>query len=273
MPIERRTGFFESDGEKIYFEDCGAGEVIIFCHGAGGNHANWFQQVPYFSAKRRTIVWDQRGFGRSTNIASEAGPDASAADLLRLMDHLSIEIAHLVGQSMGGYAILEAAIKHPDRCTSIVMADSLGGIPVLTKDSDADGARHIVGMALLNQSLPVDSAHPCLDTTFAARSPAQSYLFLQLASLTPPTPVECLQRLAAKRHGLEDISGIVCPTLFVVGENDKIFPPDAMRSAAALIKHAKVNVISNAGHSPYFETADEWNRIVEAFFNIFSIKN
>src|SRR5262249_22263084 len=50
---------FESQGEDIYFECAGSNErgTIVFCHGAGGNHAIWFQQLAHFAPSYRVVTW------------------------------------------------------------------------------------------------------------------------------------------------------------------------------------------------------------------------
>ena len=121
-------GFFQHQGESIYFESYGAGETVVLGHGKGGNHAIWYQQVPVLGQDYRVITWDQRGFGRSTNANEQASPSAAAEDPSALLDHLGIEQAHLVGQSMGGWAALEVALRWPGRVRSLILADTIAGI-------------------------------------------------------------------------------------------------------------------------------------------------
>ena len=87
---------------------------MVLSRGSGGNHAVWYQQVP--SQKYRVVTWDQRGFGRSTDVNKHAGPGPAVEDLKTLLDHLGITRAHLVGQSMGGWA----ARAGLDRCSGEV---------------------------------------------------------------------------------------------------------------------------------------------------------
>jgi pimeloyl-ACP methyl ester carboxylesterase len=109
--IERSEGYFRTpDGEDIWFETAGSGPPLVLAHGLGGNGIVWFQQVPYFAGHYRVIIWDQRGFGRSSNHTGRAGPRTSIADQLALLDHLGVETAHLVGQSLGGWVVLGAAV-------------------------------------------------------------------------------------------------------------------------------------------------------------------
>src|SRR5689334_13474729 len=109
------TGFVSSDGEEIYYESTGEGETILFCHGLGGNHANWFQQVPFFAGSYRCITWDQRGFGCSTNRGGEVSPARAVRDLKRLVDEPGLAPFHLIGQSMGGWAAVGFALAYPER--------------------------------------------------------------------------------------------------------------------------------------------------------------
>jgi 3-oxoadipate enol-lactonase len=111
----------------LYYERVGAGAPIVFLHGLGGNHLSWWQQVPYFMRSFECVTVDQRGFGLSPD------PDglfnrAHASDLGALLDHLKIDKAVLIGQSMGGWTIVGYALEHPERVAAMVMADTPGGI-------------------------------------------------------------------------------------------------------------------------------------------------
>src|SRR5436853_5895749 len=120
------------DGNDVYFETVGipAAPVVVLGHGAGGNHGIWYQQVPVFARDYYVVTWDQRGFGLSTNRNGLANPRTATGDLLAILDHLGVERAHAVGQSLGGWAAMGLAVAHGDRVQSLVLADTLGGIPV-----------------------------------------------------------------------------------------------------------------------------------------------
>ena len=113
--FERRATIVARDGEKIYAEATGAGEPIVLCHGLGGNHAIWWQQIDAFAEGHCVITWDQRGFGNSTAHSGRTGIAEAAGDLIAVLDALQLPRAHLVGQSMGAFVALRAALHHPDR--------------------------------------------------------------------------------------------------------------------------------------------------------------
>ncbi len=258
-------GFFESDAEQIYYESWGdAGEAVILGHGLGGSHAVWYQQVAVLAKDYQVVTWDQRGFGRSTATSDDIGPVPATRDLARLLDHLEIEKAHVVGQSMGGWSALGFAIDHPDRVISLVLADTTAGIftPQIYE-------------ALLNYGIetsrgqPVDELplghHPAVGTQLLTEDLAHSLLYTQLGSLTdPPSPAAIFPLLLATSH-MDRLADLTAPTLFVVGEHDPIMPPLLIEVAAQLIVGSTVEVVGNTGHSPYFERPAAWNDIVSAF--------
>ncbi|MEW6442993.1 MAG: alpha/beta hydrolase [bacterium] len=266
-PAERLTGTVVSGGEQIYYEVCGQGEPVVFCHGAGGNHAIWYQQVPAFVPRYQVITWDQRGFGRSTNHGGKAGPRSAVGDLGALLDHLGVERAHLVGQSMGGWVILGFALAYPHRVLSLVMADTLGGIRISGSSDKTRQARERVGGALLDPNLAVGCEHPCLAPDFAAREPARAFLYSQIPSLAPPMPLSALLELSEVTWTAEELERLKAPVLFLVGSLDSLFPAEDIREAAALVAGAKVVEIPGCGHSPYFEDPVRWNGAVLDFLS------
>ena len=252
--------FLARDGDDVYFESHGAPDapVVVLGHGAGGNHGIWFQQVPVLAQHYRVVTWDQRSFGLSTNNHGHANPRTAASDLLAILDHLGIERAHVVGQSMGGWAALGLAVAHRDRVRSLVLADTLGGIPIEGWWKTAAGVQ---------REGPFD--HPALSADFCARHPERAHLYLQLGGLRRDPhadPVQVLRTMGDVTFGDEMLAPLRVPTLFIVGSADEIFPPKSIEKAATHVPGARVEVIEGAGHSPYFEQPDAWNTLVMAFW-------
>ena len=108
------------DGE-IYFESHGSGEPVLLVPGLAGVGSYWNPNIPAFSARHRVIVHDHRGIGQSTRSRIKYSVDQMTNDLLRLMDHLKIERAHLVGHSTGGAIGQTMAAKWPERLASLVL--------------------------------------------------------------------------------------------------------------------------------------------------------
>lgn len=257
-------GFVESGGEQIYYETVGSGDTVVLSHGLGGNHAIWYQQVPVLARKYRVVTWDQRGFGRSTNAKGENSPAAAATDLGAVLDHLSIERAHLVGQSMGGWAVMGFALVHPERVKSIVLADTLGGI--FTPEASEHFDTYIRDMMTqpTPEELPI-TRHPAIGEQLGAADSAKAFLYRQIGGLGGSAPRNAGLQLRQTSYPMEEVREVNIPALFIVGEHDPIFPPKVIRSVAAEVSGARVVELPGAGHSPYFETPDAWNEAVTAF--------
>lgn len=263
LPI-RTTGFVPVGGEQIYYESTGEGAPIVFCHGYGGNHVVWYQQVPEFARTHRALTWDQRGFGRSTNNTNKVDPLTAATDLLALIDHLKLDRVHLVGQSMGGWTVLAFALDHPNRVLSLTLADSIGGIytPKIEQDFDAFIKENTAKQA---QGPPPIGHHPALNPGLAERDLAKAFLYEQLGSLAPPASPAIPMMLRTTKFDHARLAEFRRPVLFIVGSEDNIFTPDMIRAAAPLLPTSRVIQINGAGHSAYFEQPDDWNRAYRDF--------
>ena len=259
-----KSGFVESGGEQIYYESAGAGDALVLSHGLGGNHAIWYQQVAAFAPAYRVITWDQRGFGRSTDIAKQSGPAAAVEDLKAVLDHLQIDRAHLVGQSMGGWSVAGFALKYPDRVRSLVLADTLGGIFTPEASKHYDAYIRQVATSPTPDQMPF-IRHPALGDALGTRDPAKALLYRAIGSVAAPAPAGMGLKLRQTAYPLEQIRAMNVPTLFVVGDVDPIFPPAVIRSVAAEVRGARVVELPGAGHSPYFETPEAWNDAVRDF--------
>jgi pimeloyl-ACP methyl ester carboxylesterase len=233
--------------------------VVVLGHGAGGNHAIWFQQVAVFEREHRVVTWDQRGFGNSTNRNGLANPRTATNDLVAILDHLEVERAHIVGQSMGGWAAMGLALAHPDRVRSLVLADTIAGIAIegWFKAAAAIPAR----VGTFN--------HPALSNEFCIRLPERAHLYLQIGGLRRDPFADqtlLLRSLAEVAYTDEQLAALRVPTLFIVGTHDEIFPPELIAAAAARVPGAAVELIEGAGHSPYFEQPGVWNALVQDFW-------
>lgn len=130
---------FDSKGVKIHYLVAGQGEPVVLIHGLYSTAAiNW--QLPgtvrLLSESYQVIAPDVRGHGQSgkPDKESEYGVEL-VEDVVRLLDHLHIEKAHIVGYSMGGMITMKLAVLHPDRVRSIV----LGGMGWLRDGSGLAG--------------------------------------------------------------------------------------------------------------------------------------
>lgn len=130
------SGFFESDGLKIYYEIFGQGKPLILVHGWGSDlKQNWVDTgwAEVLLSIRQVIAIDCQGHGRSDKPHNQKLYSYSimASDVIHLMDHLRIAKADLFGYSMGSFMIIYLLGHYRDRITSVIM----GGIGDETEES------------------------------------------------------------------------------------------------------------------------------------------
>lgn len=261
--LPRRTGFVESGGEQIYFEVVGEGGVpMVLSHGAGGNHAVWYQQVAPFAADRVVITWDHRGYGRSSDLAGLSGPEVAVGDLLAVLDHLGVDRADLVGQSMGGWTTVGVALARPGLARSLVLADTLGGItsPAIEEAWDRGPAGRFDAPEVLG-------AHRALGTAFRERHPERAHLFQSLGRMGSVDPAAMFPRLMQVSHDESEAAHLTMPVLCLVGDGDTLIGPAAVRALAGLLPNSRIVELSGCGHSPYFEDPEAWNLAVRRFLD------
>jgi len=110
--------------------------------------------------------------------------------------------------------------------------------------------------------------HPALGASLVARDPARAYLYQMLGAFGEPELAKIAPALFGTVVTDERLAALAGRVLFIVGAEDGLFPPAAIRASAARIAGARVVEISDAGHSPYFEQPAAWNRAVAEFLAI-----
>lgn len=264
-PIPRRGGYAKaSDGARIYYEVCGKGPAVVLVHGLGGNHAVWFHQVAHFAKDHSVVTLSQRGFAPSGGDQDDYDVALLVKDLAAVMDAAGVETAEaVIGQSMGGWTALGAALRMPERVRSLVLADTLGGIH---DEEIASHMRAVTAEAVKLKDVPPPlGVHPALSRDFSAQHPELGYLYQTLSTFGSPAPGAIAKQLGAARVTPETLQSLRLPTLFVVGTEDRLFPPALVHRAAAYITGADVVEIPGSGHSPYFENPSAWNSAVSRF--------
>ncbi len=253
-PIGDTSLYYEMHGPKP-----GAAPAIVFAHGIGGNHLSWWQQVPYFRDAYTCVLFDHRGFGLSV----DDGPDPVGAtftdDLRALLDHLGIERTQLVAQSMGGWTCLGFALRYPERVGRLVMCGTHGGIK-----TGAITAAWAASRALA--ALP-PGVHPAAGERMWREQPALHFLYMEIAAQNPERSAQQMGAImsAIGSTDLSALGALNAPTLFISPDEDIVIPPAVIEQAAALVSGAELARIPAAGHSAYFERAENCNILIRGF--------
>jgi len=248
-----------NNGYDIGFAEAGGGEKtpIVFLHGVGSDKSVWHPQLPHFGGERRAIAFDYPGYGDSQPAPEGTTRDDYASAIVSAMYGLGIDRAHICGLSLGG--VVAIAIHHagPERCASLILADTF--------------AVHPEGRAIYERSLAGSRDLPAM---------AEARADILLAQPADPQVrrevVDTMSRIdpAAYRIGAEavwladqrDRAGTIrVPALVIVGDQDFITPVDLSNELVDLIPDARMQLIVGAGHLTNLERSDEFNRLVEEF--------
>ena len=244
-----------TEGASLYYESHGEGPAVVFAHGRGGNTASWWQQVPHFARRFRVIVFDHRGFGRSRCDEAHFESDYFHSDILAILDTEGIDQASLVCQSMGGWGGLRLAVTQPERVTSLVLANTPGGL-------DTPLANAAIAH-LASGAIPPGTGQ--LGAGFVARNPEGAYLCRQISGLNSNFPRSFNRLTSAQAVSIAELDGYAVPTLAITGPEDVLFPPPVMEEVARSIPGARLVQLPGVGHSTYFETPDAFNELVFGF--------
>ena len=248
------------NGIDLYYETHGQGPALVLAHGGGGSHLSWWQQVPEFSNGHQCVTFDHRGFGLSYETPDGPGATAFVEDLRGLLDHLGIENAVLVGQSMGGWTVLGFAAAHPQRVSALVLCDTSAGL------DDPDVGR---AQAAALGDTPRGGLAQALTRAYAAgfptRDPVRCFLYQQITGLNQHVPEDLVPVLMSLKHRADAIIERRVPTMLIVGEEDALAPPKVMELMARGIPQARFIKVPGAGHSVYFERPEEFNRLLLGF--------
>ena len=256
---------FVGPAPRLALSLAGDGELVFFLHGIGGNRRHWDAQLAFFSSRYRAAAWDARGYGDSDDYEGPLEFSTFSADLVRVLDHLGAEGAHVVGLSMGGRIARDFALQHPERVRSLTLANTSPGFGALSPDQvkaflDARRAPLLAGKTpaelapeLARKLAGPQASHAALDALVdsISRLHKESYLKTLEASVSQDraAPVERLR----------------VPTLVITSEHDRIYPPPVARAMAARIPGAELVEIPGAGHLSNLEQPERFNAALSAF--------
>jgi pimeloyl-ACP methyl ester carboxylesterase len=249
----RETYVVPSGGETIYVEATGAGRPIVLCHGLGGNHAIWWRQVHEFARHHRVVTWDQRGFGNSSAATGDVTIEAAAEDLLAVLAALDLTDVCLVGQSMGAFTALRAALTDSSRIGVLIISTSLVAAP----------REHTDALTAAVGTRSGRDQHPVVSDAFSADEPDLVVLYNLISSFgSKPTSAAMLAHMSNAEFADDELQALDVPVSFVIAEHDEFCPPRVMTAASERFADAEVRIIPGAGHSAYYEVPEEWNALV-----------
>jgi 3-oxoadipate enol-lactonase len=251
----------------IAYDIAGSGPLVVFLHGIGGNRSNWEGQVASFAVRFCAVAWDARGYGASEDPPQTLKFSDYTDDLRRLLDHLRVARAHLVGLSMGGMILQDFYGRYADRAATLTLVDTSVGFGSVSEEVRREFLARRLD-PLERGLMPADIAPGVVEVLVATSATAA-------ARQRTRASIEAL-RVAPYKQALHAIMTtdfrailphINVPTLVIVGAEDVVTPPPDAEFLARNIPGAKLVTIPGAGHLTNIEQPEIFNATLEAFLN------
>jgi pimeloyl-ACP methyl ester carboxylesterase len=253
---------FTVDGRAVFAATGGrpfdaALPAVIFIHGAGMDHTIWALQTRYFAYHGRTVLaLDLPGHGRSEGPALDS-IDALAAWLGRFIEAAGVGEVSLAGHSLGALMALECAASLGDRLRALALLGAAPSLPVHADLLAAAAADDPLAFELITSW-----AHGSTGHRGGNRAPG---LWLlgggeRLLQRSRPGVLSC-DLIACNAYpaarGLEVAAEVACPSLVLLGTQDRMAPAKAGRELAAAIPGATLTAIPESGHMMMLEKPNE----------------
>jgi pimeloyl-ACP methyl ester carboxylesterase len=273
--IDKMPHLATDDGVKLFYEETGAGSPVVFVHEFAGDIRSWEPQVRHFGRHYRCIIFNARGYPPS-DVPDDLERYSQARardDIKAVLDALSIDKAHVVGLSMGGFAALHFGFAYPERARSLVIAGcGYGAAPdqraqfaaetdtIARRFEERGMAETAAGYALGPSRVQFQNKDPRGWREFAEQFAGHS---ARGAALT-------MRGVQHRRPSLYDLvepmKMLSVPTLIMTGDEDWpcLAPALLMKQ---MIASAGLVVMPNAGHTINLEEPAAFNRHLGEFLH------
>jgi pimeloyl-ACP methyl ester carboxylesterase len=263
------------DGVRLYYEEVGSGYPVVFVHEFAGDYRSYETQMRYFARRYRCIAYNARGYPPSDVPGDfERYSQTRARDDIRaVLDGLGVAKAHVVGISMGGFAVLHFGFAYPERASALVVAGCGYGAQPDKRQQFHDETTRTAAQIAEKGMVEVARTYGAGPTRvqYANKDPRGYAEFLaQLAEHSTLGSANTMRGVQARRPSLWDLvdemKKLDVPTLIATGdEDDPCLEPGILMKRA--IKSAALVVFPNTGHALNIEEPDLFNRALDDFFH------
>jgi pimeloyl-ACP methyl ester carboxylesterase len=266
--------FVNSDGVRLYVEQTGSGEPVVFAHELNSDYRGWEAQVRWLSRFWRCVAYNARGYPPSDvpGDAAQYGMPFVVHDLAAVVRSLGGSKAHIVGSSMGAYAALHFGLTYPELAKSLVVSGVGSGSPIADRaqwvmESEATARVYLEQGG--DAAAGVIAQGPTRGQLRRKDPRAFEEFISHLREHSPQGKARTLIGYQARRPSLHDFakefSALETPVLLITGDEDT----PCLETTLWLKKtfpNAGLWIAPNTGHAVHLEEPDAFNRALEDFF-------
>lgn len=251
---------------SIFISGNSESKSIVFVHGFPYDHLMWEKQVEEFSKNYLCVSYDIRGLGDSPAGDGQFTMESFVDDLEKIVDELNLAKPVLCGLSMGGYISLRAMEKFQDKFGALILCDTKS-----EADNNEGKLKRAAAIKQINDNKFNEFIETfvlnCFGEKFIKENNEEYRKVVDRSKNNNPIGVKgCLLAMLGRTDTTENLSRIKLPTLVICGSDDKLSPPEVMKSMSDNIPGAKFVVIQNAGHMTPIEKPAEVNKATIEFF-------
>lgn len=250
----------------LHYSEHGQGTPVVLLHGYPLSSAIWHTQQQGLSDHYRVITPDLRGHGQSPAPDGVYEMDTLAADVLALLDSLSIPKAVIMGHSMGGYVTLALWRLAPQRFKALGLICSQAA----ADSEEARNNRYKTAEKVFGEGSQV-VASAMVPRLFAPNVPEDEPFIEQVRTIIlntrPSGIIGSLKGMAARPDSTALLPGINVPVLILAGDKDQITSVQKGESMLSAIPKATLATVENAGHMPMLEQPQATTMAIRNFLD------
>jgi pimeloyl-ACP methyl ester carboxylesterase len=238
---------------------------IVFVHGFPFDHIMWDAQVGEFSGDYYCIRYDIRGLGLSPAGDGQFTMELFVDDLEKIINELKLKNPVLCGLSIGGYISLRAIERMQEKFSALILCDTKA-----VADDNEGKLKRAAGIKQINSG-DLDGFIEsfilnCFGKKFVQEKNPEFKKVVERSKKNNPLGVKgCLLAMAVRTDTTGTLSKINIPTLIICGSEDKLTPPEVMKTMADKMQNSKFVLVDDAGHMTPIENPQLVNKSIKDF--------
>jgi pimeloyl-ACP methyl ester carboxylesterase len=249
--------FFKHNGGKIYYSAIGEGEPLLFIHGFGLDSRMWEPQIEQLSQRHQVIIYDLRGFGKSSLPKVEY---SHTEDLHALLKHIGISKTKVVGHSFGGGIAIQFTLQYPEIVTGLILiSSSLSGYA--TENTTWEELRELGRKGKVTEIKERLLVHPMVQQ-FKEKPELQDLVKRMLSDYSCWHFLNKDPIRSERGNSIKRLNQIKIPVSIVLGENDDKAQRDIVKIFDTKIPESTLYIIKDAGHMVNLEKPSRVNTII-----------
>ena len=239
------------NGIELAYTRRGTGTPLVLLHGYPLDRHIWEEVLPLLEDTFDLIVPDLRGFGESSTVDSFYSMEDCASDIAKLLDHLDIQKAAIVGHSMGGYVALAFVRVFPERVRGLGLVSS----QALADSEERKQGRYNSAAEVAEHG--TGSVVEAMTPKFTSDENLQAFARQTMERQEPAAYIGALKAMAERVDSTPLLSTFDFPVVLIHGDADVLIPIDRAREIKAALPQAHLVEIHGAGHMPMMEAEEK----------------